>query len=465
MILVLRRYKHSICRFQTCFLRLSVKPKSQNLFKRTLYRSISTIATASHSVEIFESLKRQVSPKTSTSFPLVHSRDYTMEIREHPANTNIVKKIFTPGPLGVSMTTKEAMMQDIGSREEEFTDTVKSIRQLLLDLANVSPDEFTTVILQGCGTYMVEAVLQSSTPRSSGRVLVLVNGVYGLRIENICEKVGLPYESIPFPEGEKVDPKQVELILKNKKQQFSSVVVVHCETSTGVINPVCEIGLIVKRYCPGAAYVVDGMSSFGAIPLDFQKSQVDYLISSANKCLEGVPGFSFCFARLEHFRKCKGNARSLSLDLYDQFEEMERNEQFRFTPPTHVLLAFHQALKELVKEGGIEARGRRYHKNFEILREGMKKFGFKKLIPDEENSDDFIITSFINPSDPNFTFEEFYQRLLSLGQVIYAGKVTQTDAFRIGNIGHLYPEDMKHLLKCIERVLRDMHVAIPVSYS
>ncbi|XP_022239337.1 uncharacterized protein LOC106457627 [Limulus polyphemus] len=400
----------------------------------------------------------------SSPFSLGHSRDYTIETRELLGNKKVVKKLFTPGPLGVSVATKEAMLQDIGSREKEFTDTVKLIRQLLLDLANVSPEEFTTVILQGSGTYMLEAVLQSATPRDSGQVLVLVNGAYGLRIEKICERVGLPYESIPFPEGEKVDPQQLELILRNKKQQFSTVVVIHCETSTGVINPVKEIGLIVRKYCPGAAYIVDGMSSFGAIPLDFQDSQVDYLISSANKCLEGVPGFSFCIARLEHFRKCKGNARSLSFDLYDQFEEMERTGQFRFTPPTHALLAFHHALMELVEEGGMKARGRRYHANCEIIREGMKKLGFKKLVPDAEEYDGFIITSFLNPSDPNFTFDEFYQRLLFLGQVIYTGKVTQKDTFRIGNIGHLYPEDMNYLLNCIECVLKDMHVAIPVSY-
>ncbi|XP_013384389.2 uncharacterized protein LOC106154550 isoform X1 [Lingula anatina] len=378
------------------------------------------------------------------------------------ATTNaasVDKKLFTPGPLGVSMTTKQAMLRDLGSRDTAFIDTVKKIRSKLLDVAGVPAQVFTSVPVQGSGTYAVEAVFHTALP-TTGKALLLVNGAYGKRMKKICELAGLAHQTEIFSENMKVAPSAVEEILQNDPS-FTLVAVVHCETSSGIINPVSEIGCIVKNHIPDASYFVDAMSSFGAIPLDLQASKVDYLVSSANKCLEGVPGFSFVIARLDHLLQCKGNSTSLSLDLYDQYDNLEKTHQFRFTPPTHSMLAFQQALLELEQEGGVLERGKRYQKNCQIIREGMKKFGFREFLDSSHKG--YIITSFCFPKDPKFVFEEFYHRLNEKGLVIYPGKVLDSDCFRIGNIGHLFPDDMTHLLQCIKEVCQEMEMSFPIN--
>ncbi|XP_067011935.2 2-aminoethylphosphonate--pyruvate transaminase [Anabrus simplex] len=376
-------------------------------------------------------------------------------------SSDVDKKLFTPGPLGCSLSVKEAMLRDLGSRDAEFTDKVKQIRQQLLIIAGVSPDQFTSVLLQGSGTYCVESVLQTTTPRIDGRVLILSNGSYGNRMKKICEVSQIPHDVLPFPEDSVIDLEEVADWLEDHPDTYTTVSVVHCETSSGVINPVDKVGQLVRALQPGAAFFVDAMSSFGAVPIDLELCSVDYLVSSANKCLQGVPGFAFVIARKKHLLGCKGNARSLSLDIMDQYEGLEGNGQFRFTPPTHAVLAFHRALKELQFEGGVEARIKRYQKNCQVLQEGMKRMGFKKLLSDSCKG--YIITSYHYPKHPNFTFDEFYRRLSDLGQLIYPGKVTNADCFRIGNIGDLYPSDMEHLLKCIHQVLSAMGVPVPVS--
>ena len=126
---------------------------------------------------------------------------------------------------------------------------------------------------------------------------------------------------------------------------ISHVAIVHCETTTGILNPITKVGRVVRRH--HRAFIVDAMSSFAAIPIDFAAAGVDFLISSANKCIEGVPGFCFVLCRRDALLACDGYARSLSLNLLDQLKGFDRNGQFRYTPPTHVILAFEQALKVL----------------------------------------------------------------------------------------------------------------------
>ncbi|XP_021941083.1 uncharacterized protein LOC110840392 isoform X2 [Zootermopsis nevadensis] len=349
---------------------------------------------------------------------LTHKSWTSMKMRFSKSNPE--KKLFTPGPLVCSQSVKEAMLRDLGSRDGEFINVVKLVRQKLLDIAEVSPEEFTAVLLQGCGTYAVEAVFQTCTPRHGGRVKELLE----------------------------------------KGVQYALVAVVHCETSTGSINPVEELGQTIKQYQPQAAYLVDAMSSFGAVPVKIQNGQIDYLVSSANKCLQGVPGFSYVIARKSELFKCRGNSRSLSLDLADQYEGFEGNGQFRFTPPTHTLLGFLQALQEFQEEGGVNGRAKRYKQNCTVLQRGMEELGFCKLLSRECGG--YIITTYHYPNHPNFNFEEFYCKLCQLGQLIYPGKLSNANCFRIGNIGDLYPSDMKYLLKCIGKVLDAMDVPVPV---
>lgn len=373
--------------------------------------------------------------------------------------TNQDKKLFTPGPLGTSATVKSAMLRDLGSRDIEFINLVKNIRSKLVDIAGVSNSEFTAVPLQGSGTYAVESVFQTTVPRKGGKVLILETGAYGKRLAKICEVMGVEAHVLSFPEHDYVDVPVVEEFLK-KDKSFTTVAMIHCETSSGVFNPVEEVGKVVKEQVPDCDLFVDAMSSFGAVPLDIEAAHVDYLVSSANKCLEGVPGFSYVIARISKLLKCQGNSRSLSLDIYDQYMNLEKTDQFRFTPPTHTMLAFAQALREFEEEGGLKARAARYQKNCSIIKSGMKEMGFKEFL--EPYHQGYIITSYHFPDNENFSFKEFYNRLNDKGQVIYPGKVLNADCFRIGNIGNLFPEDMEYLLKCIREVCADMNVALPV---
>ncbi|CAH1792258.1 unnamed protein product, partial [Owenia fusiformis] len=369
------------------------------------------------------------------------------------------KKLFTPGPLCVSMTTKQAMLRDLGSRDTEFVDTVKYIRSQLENISGSNEDAYTCIPIQGSGTFAVESIFQTTVPRTNAKVLILANGAYGKRMAAICRALNIDHHIELFPENEQVSSTRVEELLQS--DNFSNVSIVHCETSSGVVNPIQDIGRITKEYQPNALYIVDAMSSFGAIPINMEASNIDFLATSANKCLQGVPGFAFVIAKVEQLKLCKGQSRSLSLDLLGQYTALENTGQFRFTPPTHTMLALKQALAELEEEGGVEGRAKRYQNNCSILRDGMSKLGFKEFLSDEHTG--YIITSFYMPSDPQFTFTDFYSKLSDLGQVIYPGKVNDADCFRIGNIGDLSGDDMRHLLMCVKQVCKDMCVKLPLS--
>jgi len=367
------------------------------------------------------------------------------------------KKLFTPGPLGCSATTKEAMLRDLGSRDKDFIKTIADIRQELLTIAGVSESEWTSVLMQGSGTFAVEAVLQTSSPREGARVLVFANGAYGKRMHKICAVAGVPCDLVVSAEILPVDLDTVVQKLTSGVK-YTTVCIVHCETSSGVMNEPEKVGQLVRKHQPSAFFFVDAMSSFGAVPLDLQN--IDFVVSSANKCLQGVPGFSYAVCRRTALAQCGGNCRSLSLDLVDQDQNMEKTGQFRFTPPTHTILAFKQAVEEFHKEGGLKGREKRYKDNREVLKKGMAEFGFKELVPEKHAG--HIITCFYYPKHPNFSFEKFYQQLSDLDQVIYPGKVTDAACFRIGNIGDLRVEDMNHLLDCIKQVLGNMGIDVPV---
>ncbi len=240
-------------------------------------------------------------------------------------------------------------------------------------------------------------------------------------------------------------------------QAITNVAVVHCETTTGIINPIEEIGRVVKQH--EKVYFVDSMSAFGAVLFDFERCEIDFLVSSANKCIEGVPGFSFAICRRDSLHATEGWARSVSLDLLAQWQGLEMNGQFRFTPPTHAILAFEQALCELQAEGGVEGRVARYGANYEVLVVGMREMGFAEYLRPELQGT--IITAFCYPNDPLFQFGEFYKRLNDKGFVIYPGKVSDIDCFRIGNIGHLFESDILDLLTAVRETSSEMGIELP----
>ena len=305
------------------------------------------------------------------------------------------KPLFTPGPLTTSRSVKQAMLKDLGSRDFAFIQVIREIRDGLLALAGVAKGEYEAVPMQGSGTFAVEAVLTSTIPHD-GKVLVIINGAYGHRMVKICNTAGVACTALEFPEDSCPDIGIVAGAL-DTDPSISHVAVVHCETTTGIVNPIRELGHLARS--KGRIFFVDAMSSFGAVPINVADCRIDYLVSSSNKCIEGVPGFAFAIARKEPFLGTKGFARSVSLDLHAQWEGLESNGQFRFTPPTHALLAFRQALRELEEEGGVAGRAKRYQANYDVMIDGMKRLGFRPYLDADKQG--YIITSFRYPVHPN----------------------------------------------------------------
>lgn len=358
--------------------------------------------------------------------------------------------LFTPGPLTTSRTVKQAMLRDVGSRDYEFIETVREIREELLEIAGVAGAGYDAILMQGSGTFSVEGVLSSTVP-PDGQVIVVINGAYGERILKMCEVLRIRAIPVRFEEQELPDVDRVRAAIA-QHAAATHLAVVHCETTTGIFNPLEPLGELARE--ARLAFFVDAMSSFGAVPMDFEAAHIDYLVSSANKCIEGVPGFGFVIARRDALEATAGWARSLSLDLLAQLRGLDQNGQFRFTPPTHSLLAFRQALRELREEGGVPGRAMRYHHNNAILVEGMRNLGFDEYLnPDLRG---YIITSYLYPDVPNWNFEMFYNLLNERGYTIYPGKVSNADCFRIGNIGRLFESDMRDLLAAIGEVCKLM---------
>ena len=356
--------------------------------------------------------------------------------------------LLTPGPLSTSKTVNAAMLRDWCTWDDDYNlQVVQKIREKLVSMATVKLADYTSVLMQGSGTYCVEAVIGTILPEN-GKLLIIANGAYGMRMIQIAKALKIAHEAYIVPETEVPDILDIKRILDSQKD-ITHVAVVHCETTTGILNPVMEIAELAKLY--DKITIVDAMSSFGGIAMDVSDWGIDFLVSSANKCIQGVPGFGFVIAKTEELRKCAHQARSLSLDLYDQWEVMEKGQgKWRFTSPTHVVRAFLQAITELEEEGGIAKRQERYTQNQRILQQGMHEMGFKTLLLNHHQSP--IITAFASPKSEAYSFMKLYNLLKENGFIIYPGKVAQGDTFRIGNIGEVYPADMKRLVEVIGKV-------------
>lgn len=360
--------------------------------------------------------------------------------------------LLTPGPLTTTRSVREAMLRDYSTWDVDYNSLVNDVRGQLAQLASGS-DDFTTVLMQGSGTFAVEATIGSVIPQD-GCLLVVDNGAYGKRILQIAQRLKIDTVEAAFPETEMPDVEVIDTLL-NKHPNVTHVAMVHCETTTGMLNPAAEIGTCVKRR--GKAFILDAMSSFGGMEMSMESMLADYLISSANKCIQGVPGFGFVISRRSELERTQGWARSLSLDLYDQWQTMEAGGgKWRYTSPTHVVRAFAQALAELSEEGGVAAREQRYTANQRRLVAGMREQGFETLLTDAQHSP--IITSFLFPS-ASFNFSQFYDKLKARRFVIYPGKVTNADTFRIGTIGNVYLNDIEELLIAIAEVSDEMEIS------
>jgi 2-aminoethylphosphonate-pyruvate transaminase len=359
--------------------------------------------------------------------------------------------LLTPGPLTTTRATKEAMLRDWGSRDGAFVAMNARVRRRLLELVH-GDGSHVCVPLQGSGTFIVEAMIGTLLP-PRGTLLALVNGAYGRRIVSMCEYYRRACEVEETAEDRPVDPAALGRRLA-ADPTISHVVVVQCETTSGVLNPIEDVAAVTAR--AGRRLLIDAMSAFGALPLDARRTPFDAVVASSNKCLEGVPGMGFAIVRREALEEARGQAPSLSLDLHDQWTAMEKNGQWRFTPPTHVIAALDRALDQHAAEGGVEGRGGRYRRNCALLVAGLRGLGFETLLPDHLQAP--IIVTVRMPADPKFHFETFYERLGQRGYLIYPGKLTVADSFRIGCIGALGEAEMRGVLQAITEVIAELGV-------
>jgi 2-aminoethylphosphonate-pyruvate transaminase len=358
--------------------------------------------------------------------------------------------LLTPGPVTTSPGVRAAMHQDCCTWVSEYVALVDDLRQRLVRLAT-GREGYTCVLLQGTGSYAVEAALGSVIP-PSGKVLIVDNGAYGQRMILTAEKLKLAHAIVEFPETEPASVRTIERAF-GADPALTHLAIVHSETTTGLVNPVAEIGRMARGL--GKTVIVDAVSSFGGLPLSVEELGAHYLVSTASKCLQGVPGLGLVIAERAQLEQTRGWARSLAFDLHDQWQCMEsKPTRWRFTSPTFVVRALAQAVRELEEEGGIAVRHARYQNNHRHLVRGMTELGFRTLLPPERQS--AILTAFRFPAERAWSFDTFYEGLKARRFLLYPGKVSKADAFRIGTIGHVFPRDYQALTRAVEAVLREM---------
>ena len=358
---------------------------------------------------------------------------------------------LTPGPLTTSARTRQAMLEDWGSWDERFNRLTASACEQLLAIIN-GADSHHCVPLQGSGTFAVEAAIGTLVPRN-GKVLVLINGAYGQRLAKICDVIGRTFSTFDTAEDQPTTAADVERLLA-ADSAITHVALIHCETSTGILNPLAQIAQVVKQH--GKRLIIDAMSSFGALAIDAREVPFDALIAASGKCLEGVPGMGFVFIEKHALAAAKGNCHSLAMDLFDQHSYMAKTGQWRFTPPTHVVAALHEALLQYHEEGGLPARHQRYANNCQALLDGMAELGLRSFLPAAIQAP--IIVTFHAPNDPRYQFKDFYERVKAKGFILYPGKLTQVETFRVGCIGHVDASSMRAAVKAIADVLQEMEV-------
>ena len=359
--------------------------------------------------------------------------------------------LLTPGPLTTSLATKMAMLRDWGSWDSSFNAVTAEVRRRLTDVVG-GDGTHVCVPMQGSGTFAVEAAVNTLVPRD-GHVLVLINGAYGKRMARLTELMGRRLSVFETADDVPTTAADVERLLA-KDPSITHVGLIHCETSTGILNPLPEIAAVVARH--GRSLIVDAMSSFGALPIDVRTTPFDALVAASGKCVEGPPGMGFVFARKSALEQCAGNSTSLSLDLYDQWTYMEKTTQWRYTPPTHVVVALDAALEQYLAAGGQPARLARYAANCEMLIAGMKEMGFRPFLDARIQAP--IIVTFHAPADARYAFKAFYDKVRDKGFILYPGKLTQVETFRVGCIGAIGPDEMRHAVNAVRDALAELGI-------
>lgn len=360
-------------------------------------------------------------------------------------------KLLTPGPLTTTKAVREQMLEDRCTWDDDYKFITQKIRQQLLDLAQLDNETYTTVLMQGSGSFTVESVL-TSTVTETDKVLFITNGAYGERMVQMANVIGLRHLVYAVDYAEQPNMDKIRLYLE-EDPSITHIAMVHCETTTGMLNPIEEVGQLAHQL--NKVFIVDAMSSFGGMPIDIKGFQIDYLISSANKCIQGVPGFGFVIARKEALMQCAGVSRSVALDLYEQWRVMDVDGKWRFTSPTHVVAAFSQAIDELVEEGGVAARYERYNRHNLLIREAFEALGFIAYIDQSIQSP--IITTYLFPNEA-FEFGQFYEVMKAEEFILYPGKLTDVDTFRVGNIGDLTDEDIAKLCQAVKTYMEVVSV-------
>ena len=359
--------------------------------------------------------------------------------------------LLTPGPLTTSLRTKLAMLRDWGSWDADFNALTAEVRRQLLAIVH-GEDSHVVVPLQGSGTFSVEAAVATVVPRD-GHVLVLDNGAYCKRLGKLATLMGRRTTIHARAEDEPVSAEELDAALR-ADPSITHVGFIHCETGTGVLNPLKAVSDVCKKH--GRGLIVDAMSSFAALPIDAREVTFDALVAASGKCLEGVPGMGFVFIRQAVLARCEGNSHSLAMDLFDQHAYMEKTGQWRFTPPTHVVAALAEAVRQFVEEGGQGARLARYTDNCRTLVDGMRALGFKPFLKPELQAP--IIVTFHAPADPAYDFKTFYAAAKRRGFILYPGKLTQVETFRVGCIGAIGRNEMQQAVHAVGDTLREMGI-------
>ena len=359
--------------------------------------------------------------------------------------------LLTPGPLTTSLQTKLAMLRDWGSWDTEFNAVTARVRQSLLRIVH-GEDSHVVVPLQGSGTFSVEAAVATVVPRG-GHVLVLDNGAYCKRAAKLTTMMDRRCTVMPFADHEPVSPAALREKL-GSDTGITHVVLIHCETGAGVLNPLPDVAAACAEF--GRGLIIDAMSSFAALEIDARSTRFDALIAASGKCLEGVPGVGFVFIRKAILDACAGNSQSLAMDLHDQYLYMEKTGQWRFTPPTHVVVALAEAISQFEAEGGQPARLARYTRNYETLVAGMAALGFKPFLDPVVQAP--IIVTFHAPAHPNYDFKRFYDAAKARGFILYPGKLTQIETFRVGCIGAITPVEIEQAVHAVALALKDLGI-------